>query len=85
MKSCDRNWNWPERCCLQNAYSSDSGRALQTAQLILDQNKAAKTLKSCVTQIYVNLILVAMKDLNKTMWQDIADDQGVSLEEFMKT
>ena len=23
-------------------------------------------------------------DLNKTMWQDIADDQGVSLEEFMK-
>ena len=47
----------------QNAYSSDSGRALQTAQLILDQNKAGKDLKSCVTQIYVNLILVAMKGI----------------------
>ena len=45
MKSCDSNWDWTERCCLQNAYSSDSGRALQTAQLILDQNKAGKDLE----------------------------------------
>ncbi|MFU1892435.1 histidine phosphatase family protein, partial [Enterococcus faecium] len=69
----------------QNAYSSDSGRALQTAQLILDQNKAGKDLEVVRDPDLREFNFGSYDgDLNKTMWQDIADDQGVSLEEFMK-
>ena len=69
----------------QNAYSSDSGRALQTAQLILDQNKAGKDLEVVRDPDLREFNFGSYEgDLNKTMWQDIADDQGVSLEEFMK-
>ncbi|HAZ2722872.1 histidine phosphatase family protein [Enterococcus faecalis] len=69
----------------QNAYSSDSGRALQTAQLILDQNKAGKDLEVVRDPDLREFNFGSYEgDLNKTMWQDIADDQGVSLEKFMK-
>ncbi|MGH2245601.1 histidine phosphatase family protein, partial [Enterococcus faecalis] len=69
----------------QNAYSSDSGRALQSAQLILDQNKAGKDLEVVRDPDLSEFNFGSYEGvLTKTMWQDIADDQGVSLEEFMK-
>ena len=59
--------------------------ALQTAQLILDQNKAGKDLEVVRDPDLREFNFGSYEgDLNKTMWQDIADDQGVSLEEFMK-
>ncbi|APB32180.1 phosphoglycerate mutase [Vagococcus teuberi] len=68
----------------QSAYSSDSGRAIQTADLILAENnkknvelKTDKRLREFNFGSYEG-------DLNHTMWQDIADDNGVTLEEFMK-
>ncbi|MGC3657983.1 histidine phosphatase family protein, partial [Enterococcus faecalis] len=65
--------------------SSDSGRALQTAQLILVQNKAGKDLEVVRDPDLREFNFGCYEgDLNKTMRQDIADDQGVSLEEFMK-
>ena len=58
---------------------------MQTAQLILDQNKAGKDLEVVRDPDLREFNFGSYEgDLNKTMWQDIADDQGVSLEEFMK-
>lgn len=68
----------------QSAYSSDSGRAIQTADLILAENNnkgvelhTDKRLREFNFGSYEG-------DLNHTMWQDIADDNDVTLEEFMK-
>jgi len=67
----------------QNAYSSDSGRAIQTADLILDENEQTNG-----TQVQKDSGLREFNfgtyegDLNDSMWQDVADEQGVTLEEF---
>lgn len=69
----------------QNAYSSDSGRAIQTAKIIIDQNKKSSNLNLQTDQRFREFNFGSYEgDLNHTMWQDIADDQGVSLDEFMK-
>jgi len=69
----------------QNAYSSDSGRAIQTADLILDENEQTNG-----TQVQKDSGLREFNfgtyegDLNDSMWQDVADEQGVTLEEFQE-
>ena len=69
----------------QNAYSSDSGRAVQTADLIIKENKKNSDMKVITDPRLREFNFGTYEgDLNKTMWQDIADDQGVTLEEFMK-
>jgi len=67
----------------QSAYSSDSGRAIQTADLILDENERAKKLQVQKDSGLREFNFGTYEgDLNETMWQDVADEQGVSLEEF---
>ncbi|MHC5229461.1 histidine phosphatase family protein [Enterococcus sp. LJL99] len=69
----------------QNAYSSDSGRAIQTADLIIKENKNTPDMKVITDPRLREFNFGTYEgDLNETMWQDIADDQGVTLEEFMK-
>lgn len=69
----------------QNAYSSDSGRAIQTAKLILKQNKTGSGLEPTTDERLREFNFGTYEgDLNETMWQDIADDQGITLEEFKK-
>lgn len=70
----------------QTAYSSDSGRAMQTAQLILEQNKASSELTIQSDERLREFNFGTYEgDLNHTMWQDIADLQGITLEEFLAT
>lgn len=68
----------------QGAYSSDSGRAIQTASIILDENKASKdvTLENDWRLREFNFGTWE-GDLNHNMWQAIADDQGITLDEFL--
>lgn len=69
----------------QSAYSSDSGRAMQTAKMILAENATASELQLATDERFREFNFGTYEgDLNHTMWQDIADDQGVTLEEFMK-
>lgn len=69
----------------QNVYSSDSGRAIQTANIIIDENKKSSDLKVITDERLREFNFGTYEgDLNHTMWQDIADEQGVTLEEFMK-
>jgi len=69
----------------QNVYSSDSGRAIQTANLIVKENEKSSDLKVITDERLREFNFGTYEgDLNHTMWQDIADDQGVTLEEFMK-
>lgn len=68
----------------QSAYSSDSGRALQTAELIIDENENASGIKVVRDPDLREFNFGSYEgDLNHTMWQDIADSQGISLEEFL--
>ena len=68
----------------QAAYSSDSGRAYQTAELILEQNEKSSDLTVIHDERLREFNFGTYEgDLNETMWQDIADDKGVTLEEFM--
>lgn len=68
----------------QNVYSSDSGRAIQTAELILKENDASSDLKVNTDQRLREFNFGTYEgDLNENMWQDIADDQGITLDEFL--
>jgi len=68
----------------QSAYSSDSGRAIQTADLILAENNNKDVKLQTDKRLREFNFGSYEGDLNHTMWQDIADDNGVTLEEFMK-
>lgn len=70
----------------QSAYSSDSGRAIQTADIIIKENQKSSDELTVTTDYRLREFNFGTYegDLNHTMWQDIADDQGVTLEEFMK-
>ncbi|MDR0922687.1 MAG: phosphoglycerate mutase family protein [Lactobacillales bacterium] len=69
----------------QNVYSSDSGRAVQTANFILKENETSSDLSVTTDKRLREFNFGTYEgDLNHTMWQDIADEQGVSLEEFKK-
>ncbi|MFW7383701.1 histidine phosphatase family protein [Vagococcus fluvialis] len=70
----------------QNAYSSDSGRAVQTAELIIKENKKSSQLEVQKDPGLREFNFGTYEgDLNHTMWGDIAKKQGVTTEEFMKT
>lgn len=70
----------------QNAYSSDSGRAMQTANLILKENETSSTLELQTNPDLREFNFGTYEgDLNHTMWTDIAKSQGVTTEEFLKT
>lgn len=67
----------------QNAYSSDSGRAIQTADLILDENEQTNEIQVQKDSGLREFNFGTYEgDLNDSMWQDVADEQGVALEEF---
>ncbi len=67
----------------QNAYSSDSGRAIQTADLILDENEQTNEVEVQKDSGLREFNFGTYEgDLNDSMWQDVADEQGVTLEEF---
>ncbi|MEK2456230.1 histidine phosphatase family protein [Tetragenococcus halophilus] len=67
----------------QNAYSSDSGRAIQTADLILDENEQTNEIQVQKDSGLREFNFGTYEgDLNDSMWQDVADEQGVTLEEF---
>lgn len=67
----------------QSVYSSDSGRAIQTADLILAENEKSENLQVQKDNGLREFNFGMYEgDLNDTMWQDVADEQGVSLEEF---
>lgn len=70
----------------QNAYSSDSGRAMQTAEIILKENKKSSDLHIIPDPRLREFNFGTYEgDLNETMWSDIATDQGITVEEFMAT
>jgi broad specificity phosphatase PhoE len=69
----------------QNAYSSDSGRSIQTAEIIIEENDASSDPKLMTDDRFREFNFGTYEgDLNHTMWQDIADFQGITLEEFHK-
>lgn len=69
----------------QAAYSSDSGRAMQTARLILGESKTSGTLSLATDSRLREFNFGTFEgDLNKTMWSAIAADRGITLEEFLK-
>lgn len=66
-----------------SAYSSDSGRAIQTAQLILDESKNSSKLKIQTDPRFREFNFGSYEgDLNKTMWTDVAKSQGQTVEEW---
>src|SRR5699024_2112751 len=68
-----------------SAYSSDSGRAVETANIILDENEDASDLELNSDKRLREFNFGSYEgDLNETMWGDIADNQGISLEEFLE-
>lgn len=70
----------------QSVYSSDSGRAMQTANIVIEENTKGDDLTLITNPGLREFNFGTYEgDLNHTMWQDIADDQGVSLDEFMST
>lgn len=69
----------------QGAYSSDSGRAIQTASIILDENTASDVELENDWRLREFNFGTWEGDLNHTMWQAIADLRGITLEEFLAT
>ncbi|MFT4050689.1 MAG: histidine phosphatase family protein [Microbacterium sp.] len=69
----------------QGAYSSDSGRAVQTAKIILDENEASDVELTTDARLREFNFGTWEGELNETMWQAIADLQGITLEEFLAT
>ena len=68
----------------QAVYSSDSGRAVQTANMIMDENTASEHVEINTDRRLREFNFGTYEgDLNHTMWQDIADDHGITLEEFL--
>ncbi|RAS77245.1 histidine phosphatase family protein [Priestia endophytica] len=65
------------------AYSSDSGRSVQTANIILDENKKAKNVSLQTDKRLREFNFGSYEgDLNHTMWSDIAESQGKTLDEW---
>ncbi|MBC1392975.1 histidine phosphatase family protein [Listeria innocua] len=67
------------------AYSSDSGRAIQTANLILKESAKSADKKVQTDQRFREFNFGSYEgDLNENMWTDIAKSQGKTLEEWQK-
>lgn len=66
-----------------SAYSSDSGRAIQTADLILKENKKSDGVKLKTDPRFREFNFGTYEgDLNHNMWTDIAKSQGKTLEQW---
>lgn len=69
----------------QNAYSSDSGRAIQTANLILDENDSSKKMNVETDSRLREFNFGSFEgDLNANLGAAIAKQQGITEEEFAK-
>ena len=69
----------------QAAYSSDSGRAMQTARLILAENPLSSDLPLSIDPRLREFGFGTYEGaLNHVMWTDIAADQGRSLQDFLQ-
>lgn len=65
------------------AYSSDSGRSIQTANIILEANNLSKGISLATDSRLREFNFGSYEgDLNETMWTDIAESQGKTLEEL---
>ncbi|WP_121613525.1 histidine phosphatase family protein [Mesobacillus foraminis] len=65
------------------AYSSDSGRSVQSATIILDENKKSNVTLQTDKRLREFNFGSYEGDLNHTMWTDIAESQGKTLDEWM--
>ncbi|WP_391559668.1 histidine phosphatase family protein [Robertmurraya sp.] len=65
------------------AYSSDSGRSVQSANIILDENKKSDLSLQTDKRLREFNFGSYEGDLNHTMWTDIADSQGKTLDQWM--
>lgn len=66
-----------------SAYSSDSGRAIQTADIILKENQKSDGVKLKTDPRFREFNFGTYEgDLNHTMWTDIAKSQGKTLEQW---
>lgn len=66
------------------AYSSDSGRAVETATLILGENKASEVTLATDARLREFNFGTWEGDLNRNMISAVAADQGVTAEEYIK-
>ncbi|GMA47577.1 histidine phosphatase family protein [Tetragenococcus muriaticus] len=65
------------------AYSSDSGRSIQTANIILDENQQSDDVSLETDSRFREFNFGSYEgDLNMNMWEDIAESQGQTLEEW---
>ncbi|GIO24152.1 histidine phosphatase family protein [Oceanobacillus sp. J11TS1] len=65
------------------AYSSDSGRSVQTSNIILDENKKSDVTLQTDKRLREFNFGSYEGELNHTMWTDIAESQGKTLDEWM--
>lgn len=66
------------------AYSSDLGRAVQTANIIIDSNKASEDLVVVTDDRLREFNFGTWEgEYNHTFWEAIAADQGKTLDEFL--
>lgn len=68
------------------AYSSDSGRAVQTARIILNENEAAANMELKTDKRLREFSFGSFEgDLNETVIRAVAERKGQTLEEFQRT
>ncbi|MCY6371188.1 histidine phosphatase family protein [Clostridium ganghwense] len=66
------------------AYSSDSGRAIETAKIVLDKSNQ-KNIKLAQTKNIREACFGKYEgELNHTMWEEVAKANNITLEQFMK-
>lgn len=69
----------------QAAYSSDSGRALQTAQIVLAKNTTSKDVAVHPDKRFREFNFGSYEgDLNHSMWEDVAKRMGIKFEDYLK-
>lgn len=68
------------------AYSSDSGRAIETATLVLENNGQKELADSLVTNKNIRELNFGTFEgmMNEEMWAAMAEGQGKTLDEFME-
>lgn len=69
----------------QNVYSSDSGRAVQTASILLNENVKSKKITPVLDERLREINFGTYEgDLNINMWKEIAKLNKITVEEFKK-
>lgn len=68
----------------QNVYSSDSGRAIQTAQIVLDENKKKDGITVHPDKRFREFNFGSYEgDFNENMWKDVAERMNIPFEEYL--